>query len=128
MLPELEPPPHLKKAVFLRLQREKRRAARFKLAGFSALAIISFALIFPAINYLLGQLASSGFSQYVSLIFSDGAYLTSYWQEFILALAESLPVLGLIAVLASIFTLLNSLRVAAKNIKPANAPIRLASR
>ncbi len=122
----IKAPSHLCEAVLNRLKAEQRKASRIKLGIFSVLALASLAAIFPAVNYLVSEFGKSGSSQYLSLIFSDWSTLASYWQDFALSLAESLPVLGIIAVLSSVFMLLNSIRIAIKNIKPARVRARLA--
>lgn len=56
--------------------------------------------------YLKKQFASSGFFQYVSLAFSDSSVITLYWKEYLLSLADSIPVASLGA---STFLLLSML-------------------
>ncbi len=92
-------PAGLESRVLARLNEEQQRAAKFRLFVFALLDALSLLGLVASLVYLARVFAESGFSQYLSLLFSDGGSLLSYWRELVLSLAESLPALGLLAFL-----------------------------
>lgn len=90
----------LEKNIWSRLSREQKRQAKIHLAAFAVVDTLAFVGLVSSIIYLSKVFSQSGFGQYFSLIFSDGNLLVSYWQELAFSLAESLPVLGFIALLS----------------------------
>ena len=60
--------------------------------------------------YIKQQFNSSGFFQYASLVFSDASLFATYWKEYLLSLADSLPVASLGALSFLLFSMLISLR------------------
>ena len=114
-----EPPDYLLANILAAIDVKKRRAARLRLALFGSFALASLVAIFPAIQYFVAQFSQSGFYQYFSLLFSDWNLALTYWNDFVLSLAEALPVLATTTVLSVILILLGSLRFAVKQIKTA---------
>ena len=114
-LTEVDPPEELSARVLLSIQAEKQRIACIRLYLFGTVSAVSFVALFPALQYTFSEIASSGFNDYASLIFSDTASLLPYWKEFTLSLVETLPVFGLIISLGLVFVLLESLRNTIKN-------------
>src|ERR1035437_9661494 len=76
------------------LERNKK-FARIKFFVFSIFGLASLAGLVPATKMLLNGFTQSGFSDYFSLLFSDGKSVISYWQEFAFSLAGSLPILSI---------------------------------
>jgi len=97
-------------------ERRDRSTARTRVFSFGLLAVLSFLAFIPAWGELQEELAETHFSQFASLIFSDWNVLAPYWQDFIMSLAEALPVFGILAVCASLFVLLFSLRFLARDL------------
>ncbi len=102
-------PAGLERAVLARLNREQKRQAKIQLVIFALVDILALSGLVASVIYLSSLFAKSGFIQYLSLIVSDGGLLFSYWRELVLSLAESLPVLGLIAFLFIITVLVWSI-------------------
>ncbi|HVZ75874.1 MAG TPA: hypothetical protein VG934_01220 [Candidatus Paceibacterota bacterium] len=96
---ELDAPQGLLEKTLARLSLAARRRARLSFALHGAFAAASFLALLPALAYAGQQFAASGFSSYLSLIFSDSGVAATYWRELLLSLADSLPSLALIAVL-----------------------------
>ncbi len=71
-----------------------------KISSLVALALASIAGLVASCIYVWDMLAASGFVQYASLIFSDGAVL-AYSKDLALTLIESLPALGIALVLSA---------------------------
>lgn len=92
-----------------------RRIARIKLWTFSIIGLVSFIGLIPVLKIMLSDLTQSGFYEYLSLIFSSGSIIT-YWKDFLLLLAESLPVISIISSLTLIFIFFLSIRYALKQI------------
>ena len=105
--------------IMLRIEKERRRRMRVRIAIFGALSVVAaFASLFSSREFY-SEFTQSGFSQFFSLIFSDGGTAVSYWQELAYSLAESFPVLAAVAVLASVFAFLFSLRFLTRDLRMA---------
>ncbi len=109
-LEELEPPADLAERINLRIYRANVRRARLLTTFFGVVSLAALGALVTAGQWLYTDILGSGFSQLWSLIFSDLGLLATYWQDFILSLAESFPVLKFTAVLGSTFVFLWSLR------------------
>jgi hypothetical protein len=59
----------------------------------------------------------SGLSEYLSLLFSDGGSIISYWQTYIMSIVESLPIIPITIVVASISIFVWSMNTAFTNFK-----------
>ena len=93
-------PLDLERGVWVRLSEAQKRQAKIHLVAFATLDVFALIGIVTSVIYLSNVFSQSGFGQYLSLIISDSNLLVSYWQEITLSLAESLPVLGLVAFLS----------------------------
>lgn len=126
-LAPVEPPPRLSGNIFVGIGRRKRRAARIRLALQGTVSLASLVATVPAFRYAALEFSESGFHRYLSLLFSDGAVVLASWKEFAMSLAESLPLVGATLFLSSVFVLLWSLKLAAKNARTAFMPRQFAS-
>ena len=110
-------PEDLYKAVLFRLSVEQRRALRRRFA----LAVVSFVAsviaAFSAILVLATSLSQSGFWKFVSLAFSDGGTVVTYWQQFSLSLLESFSVPEMVVSLVCVLAVMMSLKFLLKNKK-----------
>lgn len=82
-------------AILERVSLARCRSARIKLAFQGGMTIVSIAALIPASEYTIAEFRASGFYEYLSLAFSDGAML-AYWRELGLSLIESTPSIALI--------------------------------
>ena len=99
-MPTTKAPAGLSSMIMRRIETYEVRRLRIR-AGFEgALVAVALVLCVPAINYLATGAAQSGFSQYLSLLFSDGGYVFANMKDFALTLADSLPAAGAIAILS----------------------------
>jgi len=110
-------PQGLRDVVFARIHREELRLARIRLAFFAPLVFLSGWGVVASALYVIKEVAQSGFLQYVSIIFSDSSAVFAYAGEFLLSLAEQAPLLGIAIFLATLFTLLESMRGTMKNMQ-----------
>ncbi|OGY40908.1 MAG: hypothetical protein A2Y82_03505 [Candidatus Buchananbacteria bacterium RBG_13_36_9] len=113
-----EPPNDLLGKIMKRINQEKRlltlKRRLFILATGLTGAIVLF---IPALKGVISGFAQSGFIQYFSLLFSDAEIVLAYWQNYALSLLESLPVMSLILLLATVFAILELLKLLAKDLK-----------
>jgi len=61
-------------------------------------ACLAIAGFIPAAKYMIDSMINSGFTSFISVLITDGANIFGSWKELGLALAESLPVLSITAV------------------------------
>lgn len=88
---------------------EYRRAKRF-LALSAVAGAVSLIGLVGSIWYLATSLYQTSFYYYSTLVFTDTDLVLSYWREFFLSLAETLPVFGVTLVLAGLVAFLLSVR------------------
>lgn len=119
-------PVGLQGVIFARIDREAHRASLIRLAIFLPLVFVSSAAVVASFQYLARETAQSGFSEYFSILFSDGGTLLSYWKEFLISLAEQAPVFGATLFLGAILALVGSLRATFKNAQTTFTHIQLA--
>jgi len=112
-----QPPVNLEDKIISAIKRRARRAARLKLAMSGFLFYLSGFLSIVAVKFVGAELAASGFTNYLSIIFSDGLTILPFWKEFALAVTESAPVLGFALLAIATFTLLVSLKTTFENPK-----------
>lgn len=74
-----------------RIENERMRKARYQFIF--GLVSLPLSLIFsvPILKFLTAEIVSSGFFEYVKLIFSDISGILPHWQDAALVLAESFP-------------------------------------
>ena len=88
---------------------EAKRATK-KLYFSSLISVASLVGSVFAFIYLAGEVTRSGFFQYLSTAFSDLGTTAMYWKEFSLTIIDSIPLIGVLLVLASIFVFFASLK------------------
>jgi len=113
-----DPPNELLGKIMKRIDQEKRLLTlRRRLFLFSTGLIGAIVLFIPALKGVISGFTQSGFSQYFSLLFSDAEIVLAYWQNYALSLLETLPIVNLILFLATVFAILELLKLLAKDIK-----------
>lgn len=119
-------PVGLRDSVLARIDNEVRRASIIRLAVFVPLTLIAGVATVVSFQYLARETAQSGLSEYLSILFSDGGTMLSYWKEFLISLAEAAPVFGMAVFLGAVLSLLGSLKAAIKNVQTTFTHIQLA--
>lgn len=94
MLPRETPPANLLTQIQERLARAERRARVFKLVGNSIFLLLAIALLMPAASFIGTEIQQTGFSSLLSLLYSDWLAVAGNWHDYLLALAETLPLLA----------------------------------
>lgn len=105
-----EPPQGLFDRIILAIKREQElRHTKRLLFGFLSLFLISLVATPISGAMLVNQVESSGISYFISTAVSDLGTFFALWQDFGLAILESLPVIGMMTFLfslaVSVFTL-----------------------
>lgn len=114
----IEPPANLFDAIMARISEEERfLSVKKRLVLFSATILVSAGAAIPAANVLGREFAQSGFSHFLSLMFSDFGAVTANWQDFGLLLLESLPAASIAAFFAVALVFFWSLQHLARAMK-----------
>ena len=105
-----EPPTGLFNRILLAIKREQELRSSKRLAfGFLALLAISFIATPFSWTLFSGQMAESGVLQFMSVAMSDLGTFLSIWPDSVMAVAESLPVTGIVLftvnMILAVFTL-----------------------
>jgi hypothetical protein len=86
------------------------RITKIKKFSYLILSLLSLSGSIFSIKILIEQFTKLGFFRYLSLAFSDSGVIATYWKEYILSLADSLPVASLILSFFLLFILFISIR------------------
>lgn len=116
---EVEPPQNMLGSIMMKIQKREVREARIRFALTSLTSVISVVAMVFAFQYASQEFSQTGISQYFSLLFSDSGIIITYWKEFAMIIAETLPVTGIVAILLAVLTLVGSVKVAIKNVNTA---------
>ncbi len=107
---KIEPESQLPNNIWNVIQSKNSIISKWKTLEYLSLGILSlFGSIF-SIRSLIEQFRALGFFDYLSLIYSDVGVIATYWREYVLILADSLPTTSLMISLLLLFLLFNSLR------------------
>lgn len=113
-----EPPVGLLGRIMLRIDEEERlMSIKRRLVLFSSSFVVSAIAFIPVIGTIRAEFAQSEFYQFFSLLFSDGGLVMQYWQDFSLALLESVPVISIVMLLGTSLVFLWSLKHLARAAK-----------
>lgn len=81
--------------VISAIEKEKRKREMRTRIGLVFLFAASIIAIPFSLSLLLKQILSSGFAYYISTAMGDLSAFAAYWKDFLLAMAESVPVAGI---------------------------------
>lgn len=95
---EAEPPAELFSSILMRIALARRRAAQLRLTAFGTATFISVLLLIPAVQYAANEFYTSGFYDYASLFLDSFSH--GYSGELLYSLADSLPSLALLLLIA----------------------------
>lgn len=109
-LPEDGLPSNLCERVLERIFRERVRLARIRFVGASLLGLVSLGAGVVVARETAAAAAESGFTTYLSLLFSDSGMVGSHMASFTAMLAEALPATGAALLLFLAATFLVSIR------------------
>ncbi len=105
-----EPPIGLFDRIILTIKREQElRNTKRLVFGFLALLLVSLITVPFSWTLVAGQMQDSGVIQFIQVGLSDIGTFFASWQDFSLAIAESLPITGIaiftINMILAVFTL-----------------------
>lgn len=105
-----DPPAGLFDRIILAIKREQELRNTKRLAfGFLALLAVSLTAAPFTWTFFSGQMVESGVLQFMSIAINDLGTFFTFWQAFSLAIAESLPIMGItlftINMILAVFTL-----------------------
>lgn len=120
---QFELPTELRGKILMRIGQEERHRAKIFLAASATTISLSVVGIIFSVQYMMEGFYQSSFYTYFSLLLSDPDIVLTYWQEFTLSLAESLPLLGITVSLITVTILLLSIRVLANNLRQGLLPL-----
>jgi len=107
----IKPPKRLFGMIIERLKIEKNlKLFKEKFSVSLTLLAVSAALIIASLLIFNLELAESESASFISLLFSDTLAVIAYYEYFVLAVLESMPVVSINASLAAILLLMISLR------------------
>ena len=113
-----EPSEELFGKIMQRIREEQHRLILKRRIAIFSIGLVGSAMAFiPTLRMVATGLVESGFSEFVSLLFSDLGTVLSNWQNFLFALMESFPVISIAAFLTTIFVFLQSLKFLARDTK-----------
>jgi hypothetical protein len=107
-----EPPAGLFDRIILAIKREQElQRTRRLLFGFLFLLVVSFIATPLSWAMLQNQVENSGILYFVSTALSDFDTFLALWQDFGLAILESLPIMGIVVFTTSVGIALFTLRL-----------------
>lgn len=119
-LAPVEPPAGLLAGILAKVEREQQKAfvRRKRHFFFTSLTLLVSAISLVQIFQMVqAGFSESGFFNFFSLLFSDFSVVVSYWDNFIISLLETLPVIKLTLLFAVILIFLEMLKLFAKDFK-----------
>ena len=118
-LSEVTVPANLLEAILVRIGIARRRTARIRFSLLMFGIISSGIALVPAVTYAVSEFQTSGFYEYLSLLFSDSTIAFAYWREIGYSLVESTPSLAVLLLVFLGASFIWSLRNASRNMKVA---------
>ena len=109
---DLKPPPELFGRIILAIKREQELQQKKKfLFGFFFLLLASAFLLPFSWSMLVSQLKNSGILHFISVVTGDFGTFLTVWQDFTLAILESLPTTAILFFLTNLTFFLFAIRL-----------------
>ena len=110
----------LKTTILKTIKREEIKRSVYRLVFSSFLSLASIIIAFVYMVNIFNDFNQSGLSEYLSLIYSDGALLMNYWQIYVMSIVESLPIIPITILVASVWVFVWSANIMMTNLKNTN--------
>ncbi len=110
-LEEKHPRQELLSQVLVGIRKQEIRRKNQKMTGFLLLSLATAFTIPFTSQMLLNQINNSGIAYFLGSIVNDFHSFLSFWQEFILAILEALPIAGLLVFAVSLEAFIFTLRL-----------------
>lgn len=114
---KINPPADLGQKIIDRLKLEEAKNLRRRLIIDCFLFIVSAIILLLLLRLLALTFTKSAIGIFLNLLFTDAAIFFKYWQNFILAILEALPVIEIIVFLGVLWLFLKSLQIFIRTIK-----------
>jgi hypothetical protein len=114
---QYHPESRLSDAIFGVIEHKSAQITKWKRFSYLSLSILSLSGSVFSIKSLIEQSSRLGFYDYLSLAFSDGGTIATYWKEYVLSLADSLPIASLVISCLLLFVLFISIQRASYQFK-----------
>lgn len=115
IFPLVEPPQGLFKKIQDQILLREKKQQKIKLILILFLSVISAMTTLSAIFVFYRQFLDSGIDKIISLIFSDGHVIASFWQDYLYYFLEVLPVMPLVLILVAATIFLEFLKLSINN-------------
>lgn len=100
----------LSDSIWCAIVARESREYKIKSWGYTFIGLISLIVCIISVRDLVTKISTSGLYEYASLAFSDIGSISMYWKEFMLSLADSLPVTSIVFSLGTILVLFVSVQ------------------
>lgn len=116
-LEESKAPNYLMDKILVQIAFREKRIAKFRFGIFVTTLFASVALFIPVFSMLWNDMASSGSTNYISLLFSNFSDVMDSWTDYLFSVFESLPMVSIAIFLMIVFVMMLSLSFLSKDIK-----------
>jgi len=113
----MEPREGLFEEIMGCIRKKRLFYAKCRMAAFFLLFVGSATAFLPVLRIAAVEFSESGFLEFISLLVSDSGVILVSWQNFLLALAESLPAVSLAMLLTVAMIFLRSFQIISKDLK-----------
>ena len=113
----VEPNENLKNSILSAIKKRETTKLVNKIFFDLAVLLVSASVAILYFINLFKDFYQSGLSDYLSLIFSDGSALLSYWQSYLMSVVESFPIIPIAIILICILAFIWSLNALFENYK-----------
>lgn len=112
-----QPETGLSADIWRAIEVRQTKNLKIKSLSYGVIGILSLGGFVLMTVSVVKQFAYSGFFDYASLVFSDSGLIATYWREYLLSLADSLPVASLGVAFFLLFSMLVSIKKGIKQYK-----------
>jgi len=113
----IEPKSGFLDEVCSQIHKKERSFYIKRIVIFSSILSICALVFVPTLKMLISDINSSGFLQFILLIFYDTTIIAKFWKNFILVLAGSLPAISLAMFLAVVLGIMQSAKYLSRDIQ-----------
>ena len=96
--------------IWISISKKQKQKTMYTRVLYSTLSIASFVVLIPVCTTILNQLQETGFTQYLSIVFSDIGSIGIFGKQLLYALGEALPTLSIALFLFLVASLVFSLK------------------
>ena len=113
----IEPREELKNSITKIIKKEERKKTIQNMVFSSVVSLASILMVVIFVINIIKDAYQSGLSEYLSLLISDSSSVLSYWKVYTMSVVESLPILQITILFASIWVFVWSMNIIINNFK-----------